>query len=100
MVGRVALVARPEVENLAVSPVVAAAAAEDLPAGEPADEDEHVRHGDVKRLSVHLLSLQFELRLQPGGDRVAALDHPEPLLLVRLAPLQVTRGPHQPAEDL
>src|SRR5437773_11743906 len=47
VVGGIGLVAGAEVEDLAPPAVVAAAAAEDLAAREPADEDEVVRRGDV-----------------------------------------------------
>ena len=48
LVGRIRLVARAEVKDLALAPVVAAAAAKDFAAGEPADKDEGIRLGMSK----------------------------------------------------
>ncbi len=78
----------------------AAAAAEDFPALEPAEEDELVGRRDVEMLAVHLLVLELDLLRQPGRDRVPGCHDPEPLALVGVAPLEVAAGAHQAHEDL
>src|SRR5581483_3489596 len=99
-VGRVALVARPEVEDLAAAARVAAAAAEDLAALEPANEHQRLGRGDVEALAVHLLLGQLDRLAQASRDRVAGLEHPDPLVVVGFAPLEVAGGAHQAPEDL
>ena len=50
-----------EVEDLAVAAMIAAAAAEDLATGIPADEDQFVGSGNVEVLTVGLFLLQNDL---------------------------------------
>src|SRR5579859_5788968 len=98
-VGGVGFVAGAEVENLAPAASIAAAAAENLAAGEPADEDQGLERRDVEALAIHLLALDDQRFAQPSRNRVAGFDHPQPLVLVGLAPLQFAGGAHQPPED-
>src|SRR6478609_6517802 len=55
VVNGIFLVAGGEIEQFAQSPSIGDAAAEDLTAGERADEDELVGGGDVEELPVHFL---------------------------------------------
>jgi len=96
----VRLVAGLEVEDPAAAALVAAAAAEDLAALEPADQHEAVGGRDVERLAVHLLLLDHEGFAEPLRDRVRPIDHPQPLALAGFAPGQVAGRAHQPLEDL
>ena len=91
---------RPEVEDLARAALVGGAAAEDLAALEPGDEDQFVRLRNAERFAVHLLLREFDVLADAFDDRVPLGDDPEPLLLVGLAPLQIAGGAHQPLEDL
>src|SRR5690349_16697826 len=77
VVGWVALVPWAEVEDLAAAAVVAAAAAKDLAALEPADEHQRIGRRDVKVLAIHLFLRKLEVRPQPISDRVARLQHPD-----------------------
>ena len=98
-VGRVGLVARPEVDDPAATPPERAAAAEDLAALEPADEDEFVRRRDVEVLAVHLLLRQDERLVQALGDGMRRIHDPQPLGTAVLAPLEVAGRAHEPLED-
>src|SRR5690606_40882573 len=89
-----------EVEDLPLAPVEAAPAAEDLPAGEPADKDQRVGLGDVEELAVHLLFFKLDGLADSLDDGMSRRDHPEPLPFARLSPLERARGAHQPLEDL
>ena len=72
MVGRIGLVAGPEVEDAAVAALPAAAGAEHLAALEPGQQHQFVGRRDVEALAVHLLVGQLEILRQAGGDRLAA----------------------------
>ncbi len=100
VVCRVGFVAGAEVEDPAQPPRIAAAAAEDLAALEPAYEHQLVRGRDVERFAVHFLRLQVEVFGQALGDRVASGDRPDPLPLARDPVFQVAGGAHQAVEDL
>src|SRR6185503_19786200 len=67
---------------------------------EPADEHERIRCGHVERRAVHLLVLEDERVAEAFGDRMRPVDDPEPLALARLAPLEVTAGPHEAPDHL
>src|SRR5689334_25282481 len=78
---RVRLVPRTEVEDTAASAVVAAAAAENLTAAEPADQDQGIGLGHVEELAVHLLVLDDDGFAQVARDGMARIDDPEALRL-------------------
>src|SRR6266540_941368 len=67
-VGRVALVAGAEVEDLAAPTRVAAAAAKHLAALEPAHEHQRLGRRDVEALAVHLLGAHLDALAQALGD--------------------------------
>ena len=96
----IVLVAGAEVEDPAGAAAEAAAAAEDLAAGERADEDELVGRRDVEVLAVHLLGVELDRLRDAGGDRVRRVDAPHELALALVAPAQAARGAEQPLEDL
>src|SRR5690606_20515538 len=79
--------------------VEAAAAAEDVTAGKPTDEDKLIRLRDVEMFAIHFSMGNFELFRQPGGNGVASSDDPVPFLLTGLAPFKVAGGAHEPDED-
>src|SRR5262249_39607181 len=91
-------VARTEVEDLAATALVSAAAPEDLASLVPADEDEGIRRRNVKRLAVHLAVRDDEGLANAGGDRMAGCYDPDALFLADLAPGQIARRSHQPAK--
>src|SRR6476659_7066494 len=76
VIGRVGLVARPEVEDATPAALVATAAAEHLAALEPAHEDEAVGRRDVEVLAVHLLAIDVEPLAQAFRDRMARIHDP------------------------
>src|SRR5690606_13508592 len=88
-------VAGAEVEDLALASAEHGAGAEHLAAGEGGDEDELVGGGDVEHLPVHLLLGDDDRVRHAAGDRVGAVDGPDPLLLALVAPQQVAGGAHQ-----
>ena len=92
MVDREGLVAGLEVEDVALAAGEGAAAAEDLAALEPADENLLVRLGDVEVLAVGLLMLDDDVAVQTLQDGVAGVHCPEDLLLPRFPPSEVDRG--------
>ncbi len=100
IVDREGFVAGAEVEDLARSPMEAAAAAEDFAAGKPAHEDQRVGRRDVEALAVHLHVRNLDVFAQALRDGVSRLHDPEPLFLAGFAPLQIARGSHQALENL
>src|SRR5271165_111293 len=100
VVSREGLVARPEVEDAAVSAPPAAPAPEHLASLEPREEHLLLRGRDREGLAVHLLPRELKVPVQAPGYGVARVADPQPLALSRLPPRQRARGPHQPPEDL
>src|SRR3954468_19613148 len=100
VVDRVVLVARAEVEDPPGAAPEAAAAAEDLPAGERADENKPARAGDVEGLAVHLVRGDADRLRPPRRDRVRRVDRPDELALSVVAPAQAAGGAQEAAEDL
>src|SRR6478735_1680789 len=98
-VGRMRLVAGSEVEDATAPALVAATAAEDLAALEPADQDQAVGCRDVEVLAVYLLVVEDERFAQSGGDRVSGVDHPDPFAFPGLTPLEAAGRAHQASED-
>ena len=100
VVDGVLLVARGEVEDLALAAPPAAAGAEHLAAGEGGDEDQLVGGRDVEELPVHLLLVDEDGLRYAAGDRVGRGHGPDQLDLGVVAPGQRAGGAHQPLEDL
>src|SRR5699024_7231289 len=89
VVDGVLLVARAEVEDLALAATEHGTEAEHLSPGEGGDEHELVGGGDVEHLAVHLLLRDDDRVRDAAGDRMGAVDGPHPLLLAVVAPQQV-----------
>ena len=89
-----------EVEDPALPPGPAAAAAKHLAACEGADEDELVRRRDVEVLPVHLVLRDDEHGWHALGDVVRRRDRPDDLALAVVAPPEAAASPHQPEERL
>ena len=100
VVRRIRLVPGSEIEDLAIAAAPGAAAAEDLAALEPGNENLLLGRGNDKGLAVHFLGRQFEMRAQTRGNRVPGIADPEPLPVIGLAPRQRTRRAHQPPKHL
>src|SRR5664279_4086279 len=99
MVDRVGFVTGTAVEDFALPAIVAAAAAEDVAAFEPTDEDERVWLWDAERLAIHFGVRDFKVIAQAFGNRVSGIDDPDALTFVCLAPLEVAGRTHQAFED-
>ena len=89
---RILLVTRLEIEDISVAPVIAAAAAENFSALEPADEYQLVRLGDYKRLTVHFFVRNFKVFPQTLGDWMGRSNRPHPCLFFGASPFQVAAG--------
>ena len=89
-----------EVEHFAVAALEGDAAAEDVAAFEPADEDHLAGVRNVEALAVHLFVRQLEVFADALGDRVGRGDVPEPFLLARFAPLERAGAAGGRLEDL
>lgn len=99
MENRERLMAGPEIEHFPSPAVIAATAAEHFATWIPADEDERVRRGDVKALSIHLDLRDFYVLANTARDRVARLNNPKALVFTELTPFQSAGGAHQLSED-
>src|SRR5882757_1177703 len=99
MVGRVVLVPRTEVEDLAVTSAERASAAEHLAAAEGAEEDQLVGDRNVEELAVHLVFVDHQRMRHSFGDRVRGVDRPHQLAVVLTTPAQRAGCPHQLDED-
>src|SRR5579885_1881163 len=97
-VGREGFVSGPEVKDAALAPCIAASAAEDLTAFEPAYEHQRIGLRNVEAFAVHLLVFQFKCFRQSFGDGMARFHDPEAFLLTILAPLEIAACAHQRLE--
>ena len=88
-----------EIEDFAAPAVKAAAAAKDLAAGKPADQDDGIWRRDVKMFAVHFVLRDLKIGGQSIGDGVARVHNPEPFVQAVFTPTQAAGGPHQPTED-
>src|SRR5258707_9820405 len=100
MIGGKRLGAGEKIENLALSTRITAAAAEDLAAAEPADQDQAFRLGNIEVLAVHLFVLQLKVFSNACDNGMARLYHPQALMIVALAPSQIARSAQQTPENL
>src|SRR5216683_222442 len=98
MIGGKRFVAGAEIENLALPTRITAAAAEDLAAAEPADQDQAFRLVNIEVLAVHLFVLQLKVFSNACDNRVTRLYHPQALMIIALAPSQIARGAQQTPE--
>lgn len=89
-----------EVEDLALTASVAAPAAENLAAGEPAYKDKLIRLRNVEEFAVHLFLADLNAFAKASSNWVPWLHNPNPLLIVGFTPLKVAGCAHQLAEDL
>ncbi len=96
---RVFLVPRPEVEDPAATPLVAAARAEDLAARKPADKDESIRCRNVEMFAIHLFVLDQERLAQPLGDGMRRIHDPDAFVFPGFAPLEIAGRAHEPLEN-
>lgn len=78
--------------------MIATAAPEYFATGEPAHHHQIVGSGDIEALAVHFFG-ELEVLGHAGRNWMAGLDDPDPLDVIRLAPLEVTGGAHQRLED-
>ena len=78
-------VAGAEVEDAAVAALPGGAAAEDLAASEPRDEEELVGLGDAERFAIHFLLGYLEVFADALGDGVGGVDVPEEQVVPRRA---------------
>jgi hypothetical protein len=66
---------RLEVKDFARSPVVSTSAAEHFSSLEPADEDQVVGFGNIKKLAVHFFILQLNILTDACSDRMGRIDN-------------------------
>ena len=88
-----------EIEHPAAPSVPAAAGAEHVSAGEPAEENKLVGLGNVEALAVHLLNGNFKIFVEPLCYRVRGVDCPD-ALEIAVAPVQGAGGAHETLERL
>ena len=100
MIRGIRLVAGAERENPALSTRVAASAAENLASAKPAYQDQRVGLRNIEIFAIHLLVLQLDVFPETRRDRMAGLYHPEALMIVALAPLQLAGSAQQALENL
>ena len=96
---RIDLVARTEVEDLAVAAFPGRAASEHFTAFKPGEENDFLRRRDRKRLAVHFAVFNLEAAIDSLRDRMSGVANPEPFPLSRLAPGERTARAHQSLED-
>ena len=89
-----------EIENLAAAIVIAAAAAQHGTAGEPADEHQFVRCGNVEMLTVGFFYRQLEKFRQTLRNGMTGHDSKDPFSVVSHPPLGTAPGTHRSAERL
>ena len=91
---------RPEVEYFTLSPVIAAAASEDLSAGKPAYKYQGVGGWNIEAFPIHFLPGNFNIFVYALHNWVSRLYYPQSFLFPYLPPFKVTFRAHQPAEYL
>ena len=66
----------------------------------PSNQLTNSSSSNVEVLAVHLGVGDLDVAAAAAGDRMAGIDHPDPLTLGRRAPVQAAARAHQAAEDL
>ena len=100
IIGGVLLVTGTEIEHLTQATLPAAAAAENLAAGEPAHKDDLVRCGDLKALAIGLLLGELNVLRQTLSNGVRRLNDPNAFLFIVFTPFGAANSSHQQNERL
>jgi len=99
MVGRIGLVAWAEIKHASIAALPCRAAAKDLAAGEPGNENQLIWRWNTEGLALHLLGGDFKIIADACCDGVVRSDVPDAFLVGRFAPFQGASRSHEGFED-
>src|SRR5260370_25710041 len=100
MVGGYRLVSWTKIKDLALTTRIATPTTEDLTTTKPTHEDQCFRCRYIKMLTIHLFVFQINILTQPFSNPMPWRNHPETLMIIGLAPLQIARRTHQAFKNL
>ena len=84
-----------EIEYFTITPLITAAASENLSSLEPTQKNKGIRSWYIKSLTVHLLMLQNKAFAYTFCDRMSGFHDPKTLSFSDLTPFEITCGPHK-----